>query len=159
MFSFNLKFFFYIKQIFLIWLIPIFFLFRICWCLTLMTASPPGGRCCTRTSPTSGSRRPPTRQPPTWPPRPRPPPCRREAARRPTPPSPPSQPQPPSLPMRRRGSRLETLAGWPIQGVKLRWVSHSFPIEKASGQDCMHMIARPSINKDIKNRKTMRGTR
>ena len=37
--------------------------------------------------------------------------------------------------------------------------SHSVPTEKAGRQDFMDMIARPSINQDIKNRKTMRGTR
>ena len=42
--------------------------------------------------------------------------------------------------------------------MDLRWASHCFPSKKAGRQDFMHMIARPSINKDIKNRKTMRDT-
>ena len=37
--------------------------------------------------------------------------------------------------------------------------SHCFSIEKAGRQNFKHTIARPSINRDIKNRKTMRGTR
>ena len=41
---------------------------------------------------------------------------------------------------------------------QVRWASHCFPIEKAGKQDLMHMIVRPAINKDIKNRKAMRGT-
>ena len=40
----------------------------------------------------------------------------------------------------------------------VRWASHCFPIEKARRQDFTHMIARPSINKDIENQKTVRGT-
>ena len=32
------------------------------------------------------------------------------------------------------------------------------PIEKAGRQDLMHMIARPPINKNTKNRTTMKGT-
>ena len=34
--------------------------------------------------------------------------------------------------------------------AKLRSYSHCFPIEKVGRQDLMHLIARPSINKDIK---------
>ena len=46
-----------------------------------------------------------------------------------------------------------------FRGINIRWASHCFPIEKAGRQDFTHMIARPSINKDIKNRKTTWGTR
>ena len=41
----------------------------------------------------------------------------------------------------------------------IRWPSYCFPIEKTGRQDFMHNNARPSINKHIKNRKTMRGAR
>ena len=41
----------------------------------------------------------------------------------------------------------------------IRWDSHSFPTERAGRQDFMDMIARLSINQDIKNQKTIRGTR
>ena len=35
---------------------------------------------------------------------------------------------------------------------KIIWIPR---IEKAGRQDCVHMIARPSTNKDIKDRKTL----
>ena len=40
----------------------------------------------------------------------------------------------------------------------IRWASHYFPIEDAGRQDFTHMIAQPAINKDLKDRKTTRGT-
>ena len=40
---------------------------------------------------------------------------------------------------------------------EIQWASHCFPIKKSGRQDYIHMIARPSIKKDIENLKTMRG--
>ena len=37
-----------------------------------------------------------------------------------------------------------------IERMRIRWASHCFPIEKAGRQDLLEMIARPSINQDIK---------
>ena len=42
----------------------------------------------------------------------------------------------------------------------IRWASHCFLIEKVGRQEFLYTIlARPLINNDIKNLKTMRGTR
>ena len=38
---------------------------------------------------------------------------------------------------------------------QVQWASQCFPIDNAGGQGFTHMIARPSINKDFKNRKTI----
>ena len=37
-----------------------------------------------------------------------------------------------------------------VKHLKLRWASHCFPIEMASRHDFLEMIARPSLNHDIK---------
>ena len=42
-----------------------------------------------------------------------------------------------------------------VKHLKLRWASHCFPIEEAGRHGFLEMIAGPSINHDIKNRKTM----
>ena len=42
-----------------------------------------------------------------------------------------------------------------IQSYIIRWASYCFPIEKAREQDFTNIIAQPSINKVITNRRIM----
>ena len=62
---------------------------------------------------------------------------------------------------------IKILTGQVVKSVVWEWgtkLEHAmsalycFPVDKAGRKDFMHMIARLSIEKDIKNRKTMRGT-